>query len=391
MSETAVATETASIEEEMELSLAESKGALVVASENKSPKDQERVKALMALIKMDVTDSIISFGTDAQSGLAQQTDAMLKGVRNKDTGPVGEVMNGLMVEIRGLGLDSLDPNEKPNFIKRMLSKLTPLQKFIQSYESIEDQVDAMVSKLREHQSTLRRDVVMLDGMYDEALKFFDELAFYIEAGELKLADVKANDIPAKQAELEAAAQGNDSMRIANELRDLNERTLDLERKVNDLMLTRTATMQMLPQLRMIQDVDKGLVTKIESAVQVTIPLWKGQIAMAITIWNAAGAAKTTRMVGDATSEMLKANATLLRTASGEARTEMERGVVDIEALKFVNSELIATIQEAGDIAEAGAKARIAGQAEMAKLETDLKEALKAAGDKALRVTADTAA
>lgn len=388
---TDTATETQSIEAEMELSLTESKGALTVASENKSPEDQAKVKALMTQIKMDSTDSIISFGTAAQSGLAEQTDAMLKGVRNKDTGPVGDVMNGLMVEIRGLGLDSLDPNEKPGWIKKMWQKLTPLQKFIQSYESIEDQVDAMVNKLRTHQTTLRRDVVMLDGMYDEALAFFDELAFFIEAGELKLADVRAYDIPAKQAELEAAAEGNDSMRKANELRDLNERTLDLERKVNDLMLTRTATMQMLPQLRMIQDVDKGLVTKIESAVLTTIPLWKGQIAMAITIWNAAGAAKTTRLVGDATSDMLVANAKLLRTASGEARTEMERGVVDIEALKIVNSELIATIVEAGEIAEAGAKARVAGQAEMVQLESDLKSALKDAGDKALAVNAASAA
>ena len=227
---------------------------------------------------------------------------------------------------------------------------------------------------------------MLDGMYDEALIFFNELAFFIEAGELKLVDVRENDIPALQAAFDAA-EGNAQMLKGNELRDLTERTLDLERKVNDLMLTRTATMQLLPQLRMIQDVDKGLVNKIQSSILTTIPLWKGQIAMAITIYNASKAGKAARMVGDATNEMLVANSEMLKTASHDARVEMERGVIDIESLKTVNANLIATIVEAGDIAAEGKKARIASAKEMGKLEFDLKTAIKTASDKALGIAA----
>jgi len=308
---------------------------------------------------------------------------MLKGVRNKDTGPAGEVMNGLMVQIRGLGLSDLDPGEKRGFFGKMLGKLTPVQKFLQSYESVESQVDAMVAKLTQEKNTLQRDVIMLDAMYNEALVFFDDLAFYIEAGELKLADVKNVDIPA----LADKAQQSDNMLDAQALRDINERTLDLERKIQDLMLTRQATMQMLPQLRMIQDVDKGLVTKIQSSILVTIPLWKGQIAMAITLWRQAGAIKTQKAVSDATNDMLLQNSALLKQNSGDARCEMERGVLDMATLKQVNDDLIATIVEAGQIAEEGKRARIASRVEMDKCETELKAALKNSGANALNAIA----
>lgn len=384
MVETAV--KGADVKAEMELSLAENKGALVAIAENRSSEDQARIKDLMNSIDITNVNSIIEFGVDAQGGLSKQSDAMMKGVRNKDVGPVGEVMNGLMVQIRGLGLESLNPNEKPGFFAKLMSKLTPLQKFVQQYESIESQVDAMVSKLDGHKTQLGRDVVMLDKMYDEALKFFGELALYIEAGELKLADLRANDIPALQAALEAST-GNEAMLKANELRDLNERVLDLERKVNDLMLTRTATMQMLPQLRMIQDVDKGLVTKIQSSIMVTIPVWKNQIAMSIALWNQAGAIKTQTAVADATNEMMRKTSEQLKMNSADARREMERGVIDIDTLKTVNANLIATIVEAGQIAEQGKKARIAAQAEMVKCEADLKEALKSSAAKAVGVNA----
>lgn len=383
MSETVVVGTGEDVKLEMEMSLAASQGALTIASENKSPEDQSRVKALMAQIDIANTDSIINFGVEAQGGLAKQTDAMLKGVRSKDTGPAGEVMNGLMIQIRGLGLDSLDPNEKQGFLAKMLGKLTPIAKFIQSYESIESQVDAMVTKLTQEKNTLQRDVIMLDDMYNEALAFFDDLSFYIEAGELKLADVKNVDIPALQAKADETGE----MLDAQALRDINERTLDLERKINDLMLTRTVTMQMLPQLRMIQDVDKGLVTKIQSSVLVTIPLWKGQIAMAITLHRQASAIKTQKAVADATNEMMLKNSAMMKQNSGDARREMERGVIDIETLKQVNADLIATMVEAGQIAEEGKKARISAQADMAKCETELKIALKNSGANALAATA----
>lgn len=373
-----VKTQTATVdtaEDIMMASVATSKGELAVRDDNKSKADKKKITSLMAQIDMGSSTSIISFGTEAQVGLSERSNEMLAGVRNKDTGPAGEVMNGLMTQIRGLGLDSLDPNEKPGLWSRMLSKLSPLQKFIQSYESIESQVDSMVVKLETEQRKLTRDVIMLDGMYDDALVFFNELAWYIEAGEGKLNEVRNVDIAA----LATKAEETGEMLDAQALRDLTERANDLERKVHDLKLTRQVTMQMLPQIRMIQDVDKGLVTKISSSILTTIPLWKTQIAMAITIWNQAGAVKTQKAVTDATNEMLAKNSAMLRQSSGEARREIERGVVDIETVKQVNADLIATIAESIQIAEQGQQARIKASAELIEEEAKLKEALRNAG------------
>lgn len=373
LKETAVATRTAADIEKM--SLAQSKGALVAAQELDAA-DTAKVYEIAKTINMSDTNSIISFGVDAQRGLTEHSDCILKGVRNKDTGPAGEVMNNLMVQVRTLGLDSLDPNAKQSLLGRIFKSLTPVQKFIQSYETIESQVDSMVSKLEREKQTLSRDIIMLDGMYEEALKFFHDLELYIKAANLKLDEVNTVDVPALVAQVEAS----DSMEDTQALRDLQERALDLERKINDLLLTRTATMQLLPQLRMIQDVDKGLVNKIQSSILVTIPMWKTQIAMAITLWRQASAIKTEQAVADATNEMMVKNAALLKQGSGDARRAMERGVVDIETLKKVNGDLIETIKEATQIAIEGKKARVKAQSEMVQLEADLKTALKDAAN-----------
>ena len=370
---------------EMEVSMTESKGTLAVLADNKSPEDQAKVKQLVAKIDMNDTTSIISFGVNAQAGLSEQSSAMLAGVRNKDTGPAGEVMNGLMVQIRGLGLDDLDPNAKRGFLAKILKKLMPLQKFIQQFESIEAQIDATVDKLEGEQRKLNRDVLMLDGMYTAALDFFNELAFYIEAAEMKLEDVRAVDIPA----LQAKADQTDNMMDHQKAKDMVDRSMDLERKIHDLMLTRTVTMQMLPQLRMIQDTDKSLVTKIGSSILVTIPVWKNQIAMSIALHNQAGAAKITKAVGDATSEMIEKTASQLKSSNAAARREVERGVIDIESIKKANADLIATIAESIQIAEEGQRARMAAKSDMNQCETELKAALREAKGTAADAVADS--
>jgi len=370
---------------EMEVSMTESKGALAVLAENKTPEEQAKVKQLAAQINMNDTTSIISFGVNAQAGLSEQSSAMLSGVRNKDTGPAGQVMNGLMVQIRGLGLDDLDPNAKQGFFSKMLKKLTPLQKFIQQYEGIESQIDATVAKLTSEQNKLNRDVLMLDGMYDAALKFFNELAYYIEAAEMKLEDVRAVDIPA----LQAKADQTDDMMDHQKAKDMVDRSMDLERKIHDLMLTRTVTMQMLPQLRMIQDTDKSLVTKISSSILVTIPVWKNQIAMSIALHNQASAAAVTKAVGDATSEMIEKTAKQLKDGNAAARKEVERGVIDIDSIKKANADLIATIAESIQIAEEGQRARIAAKVDMNNCETELKAALREAKGTVVDAVADS--
>lgn len=341
-----------------------------------SLEDQEKIELLASQIDVTDVNSIIGFGADAQKGLTQHADQMLKGVRNKDTGPAGQVMGDIMIQVSGLGLDSLDPDAKPGWFGKMLKKLSPIQRFIQKYDTIENQIDTMICKLETEKLKLSRDIISLDGMYEEALQFFHDLRLYIAAGELRLKQINEVGLPAAKSKLNSSSD----VLAAQELRDLQERTFDLERKIQDLMLTRTATMQLLPQLRMIQDVDKGLVTKIQTQIMTTIPIWKSQIAMAITLWRQQEAIKISRTVSDGTNDMLLRNFELLKTNSGAARREIERGSIDIETLRTTNANLISAIKEATEIATEGRRKRVESQAEMLKLENELKVALKDAAN-----------
>ena len=372
---TEVLTQTADVANQMDLSVADSKGALAVRAENNTAADKAKVKKLIGELDIKSSTSIISFGVEAQGGLSERSDAILSGVRNKDTGPAGEIMVGMMSEIRGLGIDDLNPGEKQGFFSKLMGKATPLVNFLQSFETVESQVDAMINKLEGEKRKLERDVLMLDGMYDDALVFFNELAYYIEAGDIVLVGVRETNIPALQKAVDDAVD-DDAMMRAQELRDMTERANDLERKIYDLKLTKTVTMQLLPQLRMIQDVDKGLITKTQSLITTTVPAWKTQIAMAITLHRQASATATIKVVTDGANEIMAKTSELLKTGSAAARKEQERGIFDIETVKLVNANLIATIIEATEIAEEGQKARIAGAADMLQCEADLKDALR---------------
>lgn len=360
---------------EIEMSLEGSKGALAVLSDNKSSEDQVKVAELVATINMDDTMSIIGFGVEAQSGLSKQSDLMIAGVRNKDAGPAAEVMSGLMLQIRGLGIDDL---EEQGMFGRLFSKVTPLAKFLQKFETVESQIDLMTKKLKTERDKLIRDVQMLDGMYDEALIFFNELAYFIEACQVKLETVREVDIP----KLEKLANKTNEMLDAQKLRDMVEKANDLERKAHDLELTRTVTMQLLPQIRMIQDVDKGLVTKLTGSVLTTIPLWKSQIAMAITLQNQKTATKAITAQREATDALLIANSEMLKQGNREAREEIEKGIVGIDAIKTVNENLIATIMESIEIAETGQAKRLEAQQDLIECEVQLKDALKGANSAA---------
>jgi uncharacterized protein YaaN involved in tellurite resistance len=205
----------------------------LVAVDVVSKNDAEVIALLAKQIDVHDVNSIISFGVEAQKGLTTQADAILNGVKNKDTGPAGVVMNDLMVVIRRLGVVNLDPDKRPWLLQRLLNKLAPIQKFIQQYEGIQSQVDTMIDRLESEKRTLSRDIIMLDVMYDEALKYFHKLRLYIAAAELRLKQVNEIELPAAKAAADAG-----EMLEAQKLRDLQERTLDLERKLNDLMLPR---------------------------------------------------------------------------------------------------------------------------------------------------------
>ncbi|HHX64467.1 MAG TPA: toxic anion resistance protein [Chloroflexi bacterium] len=332
----------------------------------------EQVRELAASIDMSDSHSLIAFGVEAQSELTQSADQMLQQVRNKDVGPVGDVLGDLMLQVRGLAVDELTSDEKPGWFQRtILRRAHPIARFVQRYETVQGQIDALMSRLDGHKINLLRDVTMLDKLYDATLNYFQRLELYIAAASAKLQEIDRDVLPA----LQARAEETGDMLDAQQLRDMSARRDDLERRLHDLRLTRQVTLQSLPQIRLIQDVDKSLITKIQSSILTTIPIWKSQVAMAITLWNQRKALETQRAVTDTTNEMLARNAELLRTGSAEARREIERGIFDVEAVKKVNDDLIATIQESIQIAEEGRRKRADAEIELQQLEGDLKQAL----------------
>ncbi len=228
-----------------------------------------------------------------------------------------------------------------------------------------------------HEHTLLKDIESLDQLYDKTLAFYDELALYIAAGEAKLGELDSKTIPAKEAKV-AKAKDDKAVMEAQELRDLRAARDDLERRVHDLKLTRQVTMQSLPSIRLVQENDKSLVTKINSTLVNTVPLWETQLAQAVTIQRSAEAACAVREANDLTNELLKSNAENLRMANKAIRTEMERGVFDIEAIKSANANLIETINESLAIADEGKRKRAAAEEDLKKLEADLRDTLAAA-------------
>jgi uncharacterized protein YaaN involved in tellurite resistance len=299
---------------------------------------------------------------------------MLEGVRNKDVGPAGDALTDIVTTLRGFSISEKDGRSKATWWEKLLGRAAPIAKLMARFETVRGQIDSITDNLLRHENTLMKDIKMLDKLYEKTLEFYHELALYIAAGEAKLKELDEVTIPAKMAEVEAADE-NDQVMKAQELRDLRAARDDLERRVHDLKLTRQVTMQSLPSIRLVQENDKSLVGKINSTLVNTVPLWETQLAQALTIQRSREAAESVRAANDLTNELLTANAANLRDANKMVRTEMERGVFDINAVKQANSDLIATIQESLQIADEGKAKRAEAEKEMVKMEAELKATL----------------
>ncbi|PRX37474.1 Uncharacterized conserved protein YaaN involved in tellurite resistance [Meinhardsimonia xiamenensis] len=356
--------------------LPEPKGELVPI-EAAEPPLAEEIRKAMEEIDLSDTGSIVSFGSRAQAELQQISQAMLQGVRNKDVGPAGDALREMVTTIRGFSVDELDVRRKRSWWERLLGRAAPFAKFLARYEELQAQIDRITDNLLEHEHRLLKDIKALDRLYEKTLEFYDELAIYIAAGEAKLKELDETIIPAKEREVEAAPEEEQVLR-AQELRDLRAARDDLERRVHDLKLTRQVTMQSLPSIRLVQENDKSLVTKINSTLVNTVPLWETQLAQAVTIQRSAEAAAAVREASDLTNELLTANAENLQQANRVVREEMERGVFDIEAVKQANATLIATIEESLRIADEGKARRAAAEEELKKMEAELRDTLAAA-------------
>lgn len=332
------------------------------------------VAAKMAELDLADSHSIIRFGSAAQSGLQAISQEMLGGVRNKDMGKAGDTLREMVTSLRGFSTTELDPNRAPSWWEKLLGKTKPAAEFVARYEQVRDQIDRITNELLQHETVLLKDIKSLDKLYERTLAFYRELAIYIRAGEEKLRQLDEQTIP--NFTRDATAGSNDSLLAAQKLRDLRAIRDDLERRVHDLKLTRQVTMQSLPSIRLVQENDKALVIRINSALVNTVPLWETQLAQALTIGRSQDAANTIRAVNDLTNDLLTQNAENLRQANRTVREQNERGVFDMEAIKQANAHLIATIEESLQIADEGRKKRVQAEQELKEMEGVLKGALQ---------------
>jgi uncharacterized protein YaaN involved in tellurite resistance len=345
-----------------------------------APADQAAaIRARMAEIDVGSTGSVIGFGARAQLELQQISQAMLADVKNKDLGPAGEGLRQMVNTIRGFSVSELDTRRDRSWWERLTGKVAPMAGFIARYETVQAQIDKITENLLGHETQLLKDIKSLDLLYAKTLDFYNELALYIAAGEARLKTLDEDEIPAKAAEV-AAGSDSDSGTIlrAQELRDLRAARDDLERRVHDLKLTRQVTMQSLPSIRLVQENDKALVTRINSTLVNTVPLWETQLAQALTIQRSRQAAEAVKAATDLTNDLLTRNADNLRSANREVREQIERGVFDIDAIRRANEQLIATIQDSLEIADAGKARRAAAEDDLQKMEAELRASLSAA-------------
>ena len=319
--------------------------------------------------KIDLTDSqmILQYGAAAQKNVAGFSENALNSVRTKDLGEVGKSLSELVVELKGFG----EEEEKKGlfgFFKKTGNKLEAMKA---QYAKVEANVDKIVRELEQHQVTLLKDVAMFDQMYELNLKYYKELTMYILAGKRKLADVQANELPALKAKAEQTGAQEDAQAY-NDLVQMCDR---FEKKLHDLELTRMISVQMGPQTRLLQNNDTLMVEKIQSSLVNTIPLWKSQMVLALGLEHGRQATAAQSAVTNMTNELLKKNADMLKMGTIETAREAERSVVDIETLQHTNEQLISTLDEVLSIQKEGAAKRKAAEAELGRIEGELKQKL----------------
>ena len=319
--------------------------------------------------KIDVTNTtqVMQYGSAAQKKIASFSETALNNVRTKDLGEVGKAITGLVTELKGF-----DATEEEKgflgFFKRSGNKIAAMKA---KYDKVEVNVDRITGVLDQHQVTLLKDIAMLDKMYDMNLSYFKELSMYILAGKKKLQQVRATVLP----ELVEKAKRTGLPEDAQAANDMSGMCESFEKKLHDLELTRMVSIQMGPQIRLVQNNDKIMAEKIQSTLVNTIPLWKSQMVLALGLAHSQQAMQAQRAVTDMTNELLRKNADALKMGSIETAREAERGVVDIETLKHTNEQLISTLDEVKRIQDEGREKRRAAEAELGRIEGELKEKL----------------
>ena len=341
------------------------------------PGEAEAIRRRAAEIDLADSATILGFGAGAQTELQSISQAMLSDVRAKDLGPAGDSLSQIVAALRGFSAAELDTRRNRTLWERLTGRAAPFARLLARFETVQGQIDEITDRLLGHEHKLLKDIKSLDRLYEKTLDFYRELTLYIAAGAERLRELDDETIPAMEARV-AEADPDDQVMRAQELRDLRAARDDLDRRVHDLRLTRQVTMQALPSLRLVQENDKSLVSRINSTLVNTVPLWETQLAQALTIQRSREAAQAVRQAADLTNDLLAANAENLREANRTVREEAERGVFDIAAVTRANEMLITTIEDSLSIAETGKVRRAEAEQALVKLEADLRDALAAA-------------
>ena len=336
--------------------------------EKLSPAEQAAVKAFAEKIDVLNTQQVMNYGSNAQKNISDFSEAALSSVRTKDLGEVGDMLGDLVVELQGL---NFDPEEKKGFrglFKKTSQNIASLKA---QYDKAEVNVDKIVESLEKHEVTLMKDISLMDKMYERNLEYMKELTMYIIAGKLKIEDLRTVELPKYQQKATESGLPEDAQ-AANDFANMIGR---FEKKIHDLELTRMISVQMSPQIRMIQNNDSLMAEKIRSSIVNTIPLWKSQMVLALSLYHSDQAMKAQREVTDVTNQLLTKNAQALHQGSVAIAKETERGIVDIETLKKTNQELISTLDEVRQIQDDGRAKRLQAEEELGRIEGELKQKL----------------
>ena len=333
--------------------------------------DPARVAELKALVDVTDAQAVLSYGLPAQSRIANFADSLLGDVRNKDAGAGGEALTGLLDKVRELDIDALNAGSGKTRIPIFGRFSNTFERFATRYQKVATSIDRIVDALERSRMALLKDMTVLDKMFELNLEYIQQLDTYIAAGEQVVEELHTVKLPALEAEVAATSD----VMAAQRLSDLRQATGRFERRIHDLKLTRMIAIQTAPQIRLIQGNDQNLVEKIQTSILTTIPLWKNQIVIAISLYRQQNAVELQKQVSDTTNELLAKNAELLRVGSAKVGREVERGVVDVETLRKVNADLVATLEETIRIQEDGRARRVEVEGEIGRLQTELRQKL----------------
>lgn len=333
-----------------------------------SPAEQAAVKEFSTKIDVLNTEQVMNYGGASQKNIADFSESALESVRTKDLGEIGDMLSNLVVELKGLNYDAEEKKGLRGLFKKSQQNIAALKA---QYNKAEMNVDNIVEALEGHEVVLMKDIAMMDRMYEKNQEYLKELTMYILAGKLKIEQLRSVELPEYQKKALESGLPEDAQ-AANDFANMIGR---FEKKIHDLELTRTISVQMSPQIRLIQNNDSLMAEKIRSSIVNTIPLWKSQMVLALSMYHSEQAMQAQREVTDVTNELLMKNAQALHQGSVNVAKETERGIVDMETLKKTNLELIATLDEVRKIQDDGRTRRAQAEDELAKIEGELKQKL----------------